>query len=293
MSVATRPKARQEVRVDRPHQLVMPGFEIGPDDTVVDVGCGDGVCCRYAGSMGAAVIGIDVEPTLVERADEAMQGIPARSWRGIVDDCNPIPLPDATASVVICTEVLEHVEDPSAFAAELARIGKPGARYLISVPDPASEALMRTVAPSWYWRPPFHVRVFQHEQLDAVLAGAGLTIERRDPFGPYYSFRWLLWMNLGRHPYDQAEDDPLMRIWEGIWGTLMASRQAKMLARGLEQALPKSQIVLASKPGGPRTARLRRRWLSPAVWKRRLQSGSVRIGGAELTWDLHSARRDP
>ena len=163
----------------------MPGFEIGPGDTVVDVGCGDGGCCRYAGSQGADVIGIDVEPTLVEKADEAMRGVPARSWRGIVGDCDPIPLPDATASVVICTEVLEHVEDPARLAAELARIGKPGARYLISVPDPASEALMRQVAPAWYWRPPFHRRVFRHSDLDAVLAGAGLTVERRDPFGSY------------------------------------------------------------------------------------------------------------
>src|SRR4051812_8436015 len=154
MSVATRPRVgKRTVRVERPVQIAMPGFEIGAGDTVVDVGCGDGACCRYAGSLGADVIGIDVEPTLVEQAGEAMRGVPARSWRGIVSTCDPIPLPDATASVVICTEVLEHVESPARLAAELARIGKPGARYLISVPDPASEALMREVAPAWYWRP--------------------------------------------------------------------------------------------------------------------------------------------
>ncbi len=294
MSVATRPNGKRDaVRVERPVQIAMPGFTIGPGDTVVDVGCGDGACCRYAGSLGADVIGIDVEPTLVEKADAAMLGIPARSWRGIISTCDPIPLPDATASVVICTEVLEHVENPARMAAELARIGRPGARYLISVPDPASETLMRLVAPPWYWRPPFHRRVFRHADMNAVLAEAGLTVERRDPFGAYYSFRWLLWMTLGLGPYDSGDADPLMRAWDRTWGVLMASPHAHPISRGLDRALPKSQVVLASKPGGSRSARLRRGPLNPEVWKQRLRSGSVRFGGVELTWDVHSARRAP
>ncbi len=278
-------------RVDRPVQIAMPGFEIGPEDTVVDVGCGDGACCRYAGSRGAEVIGIDLEPTLVEKASEAMRGIPARSWKGIVGDCDPIPLADATATVVICTEVLEHVENPARVAAELARIGKPGARYLISVPDPASESLMREIAPAWYWRPPFHRRVYRHSDLNAVLQGAGLTVERREPFGAYYSLRWLLWMTLGLDPYDSGVSYPLMRIWEKTWGTLMESPGARAIGRGLDQAIPKSQIVLASKAGGPVSARLRRGLLHPGVWKRRFRSGSVRVGGLELSWDIHSAPR--
>src|SRR5262249_20301595 len=108
MSVATR--AGAQGRVPRPVQFdAIEGFAIRPDDTVVDVGCGAGVGCRYAGSQGAEVIGLDTEPSLIEAAGAAMRGTPARAWRGIVTDCDPIPLPDGTASVVICTEVLEHV----------------------------------------------------------------------------------------------------------------------------------------------------------------------------------------
>ena len=65
------------------------------------------------------MIGLDVEPSLIAEADKAMSDIPARSWRGIVSDCDPIPLPDGIASVVLCTEVLEHVPDPARLAAEL------------------------------------------------------------------------------------------------------------------------------------------------------------------------------
>ena len=119
------------------------GIEIGPDDTVVDVGCGFGSACVAAGLHGAAVIGIDIEPVLIEKVTERMKSVPAKSFRGVVNDAHVIPLDDATASVVICTEVLEHVDDPSAMLAELVRIGRPGAQYLITVPDPASESVMR------------------------------------------------------------------------------------------------------------------------------------------------------
>jgi SAM-dependent methyltransferase len=290
MTVATRPRGNGKVRVDRPVQIAVPDFEIGPGDTVVDVGCGGGACCRYAGLLGAAVIGVDAEPALLERAEEAMKGVPARSWRGVVSDCDPIPIPDGTATVVICTEVMEHVDDPSRFAAELARIGKPGARYLLSVPDPASEDLMRHVAPDWYWKPPFHRRVFRHEDFDALLKAAGLVVERREVGGSYYTFRWLLWMTLGLGPYDTAERTPLMRVWEQIWGALMASPDAPTLLRGLERTIPKSQIVLATKAGGPRLARLRRAAFNAPAWKRRLRAGSVRLGGYELGWSVHRAR---
>src|SRR4051812_49988963 len=109
MSVATRPRVgKRTVRVERPVQIAMPGFEIGPDDTVVDVGCGDGACCRYAGARGAEVIGIDVEPMLVSRAGEAMRGVPARSWRGGGARCDPIPLPRAPARGVVCSQGMGH-----------------------------------------------------------------------------------------------------------------------------------------------------------------------------------------
>src|SRR5690349_17275109 len=129
------------MRTESLHVEVYPAFEITSDDTVVDVGCGAGALCRCAGMVGADVIGIDIHPDLVADTIEMMRAVPARSFRGIVCDSDPIPLPDATASVVISTEVLEHVDDPARFLAELVRIGKPGARYLFTVPDPASELI--------------------------------------------------------------------------------------------------------------------------------------------------------
>ena len=126
---------------------IFPGFEITEADTLVDVGCGSGWASQAAGNLGADVIAIDVDRNYIDRLGETMRNVPARSFRGIVSASETLPLPDGAASAIICTEVLEHVEAPDRFLAELARIGRPGARYAITVPDPVSEDLIRIVAP--------------------------------------------------------------------------------------------------------------------------------------------------
>jgi len=271
-----------------PVQFGIRGLKIGPGDTVLDVGCGVGSICRHAGSFGAAVIGIDSEPSLIEQADEAMLAIPARSWRGIVSDCDPIPLPDGIATHVFCTEVLEHVEDPARFLSELVRIGSPGALYYFSVPVPVSEALIRQVAPDCYWEPPFHRRVYQHDQLDKLLREAGLYIEQRERGGSYHTIRWLLWWTLDRSPYDVAEDAALMGIWDRLWDKMMKSPQSSSLLRTLEETLPKSQIVLASKSGASLFIRFRRMMAIRALnrLKRLVRFGSLKIGRSTFTWNL-------
>ena len=45
-----------------------------------------------------------------------------------------IPLPDASFDVVVLTQVLEHVRRPAAVLAEIARVLRPGARLLATVP---------------------------------------------------------------------------------------------------------------------------------------------------------------
>jgi SAM-dependent methyltransferase len=52
----------------------------------------------------------------------------------IVSDITCIPLPDVSLDNVLCTEVLEHVEDLVAAIQEIRRVLKPGGKVLITVP---------------------------------------------------------------------------------------------------------------------------------------------------------------
>lgn len=52
----------------------------------------------------------------------------------IVADVQKLPFADASIEAIVCLEVLEHVENPFAAAAELHRVLKPGGRIVASVP---------------------------------------------------------------------------------------------------------------------------------------------------------------
>ena len=47
----------------------------------------------------------------------------------------PLPIADNTATRVILSEVLGHVEHPAKLMAEVVRIAQPGALFFLSVPD--------------------------------------------------------------------------------------------------------------------------------------------------------------
>lgn len=52
----------------------------------------------------------------------------------IFGDVTQLPLPAASADVVLCTEVLEHLRHPAACVAEIERLLKPGGIALVSAP---------------------------------------------------------------------------------------------------------------------------------------------------------------
>jgi SAM-dependent methyltransferase len=268
------------------------GLEISSSDTVVDIGCGAGDACVFAGQLGAEVIGIDIEASLIAQATERMRHVPARSFRGIVSDSSPIPLADDTASVVLCTEVLEHVDDPPRFLSELARIGRPGARYLISVPDPTSESVMRVVAPPWYFEKPIHQHVFEHEQLDALVCASGLEIETRTSGGFQESIKWFIHMAIGTDHMFAPPSAPILDDWERVMAALKDMPRGSTVIRELDRLIPKSQVVIARKPGS--RARLAHA-LDPSAWrgsrlKRWFRDGLFRVAGFDVRWSVRRSR---
>lgn len=160
-----------------------------------------------------------------------------------VSDSNPLPIADAIATRVICSEVLEHVDDPQQVVGELVRIGKPGAPYLLTVPDPASEGVLNTVAPESYFQRPNHIRVFEHAAFDDLITGAGLVIERRAAYSFYWTMWWtLLWVGEGVPGVNLPE------AWSDIWRSVVNSPKGPLAKRHLDSLIPKSQIVVARKP---------------------------------------------
>ena len=84
---------------------------------VLDVGCGPKPYYPFFAHVASEYIGVDV----VEN--------PAAELLGPVE---ALPVEDASFDVVLCTQVLEHCDDPAQAVRELRRVTAPGGRVLVS-----------------------------------------------------------------------------------------------------------------------------------------------------------------
>jgi ubiquinone/menaquinone biosynthesis C-methylase UbiE len=221
------------------------GIPISKEDIVVDVGCGDGGAILFCAQRGAEVIAVDIDADVIARIESRLAGLPTKAFSTYVSDASPLPLPDALATRIICSEVLEHVDDPESVLAELFRIGASGARYLLTIPDPLQEAMQKHVAPDSYFQKPNHVRVIERHQFADMVQRAGLVIEEKAYYGFYWGMWWALFWGCG---IELGESHPILENWAETWKALLQTRRGIELKRRLDQFMPKSQLIVAYKP---------------------------------------------
>lgn len=101
--------------------------------TVVDIGCGEGMLVRHLARAGAHVTGVEPGPRMLELAHRA----PAvADERYIEAPAEKLPLPDASADLVVFSNSLHHVPVAvqSKALAEAARILRQGGTLYVSEP---------------------------------------------------------------------------------------------------------------------------------------------------------------
>jgi ubiquinone/menaquinone biosynthesis C-methylase UbiE len=227
---------------------MMPGVPVFPGMKVVDVGCGDGGYSRFCAENGADVTAVDAQEEKVRGLEASLADGAQGTLKGIVSECNPIPLPDGYADLVICTEVLEHVKSPPEFVEELSRITKPEGRLLLTVPDERSEKLIQGVAPDGYFTEPNHIRIFTPDKFTRLVTDSGLQIEQQTSIGAFWSIFFLFkWATV--EPGEGLVEDahPLTKAWAQTWWEILGHPNAEQMVNALNDALPKSQVILARK----------------------------------------------
>jgi ubiquinone/menaquinone biosynthesis C-methylase UbiE len=94
---------------------------------VLDLGAGRGAVPQmdFRGRV-QQVIGLDPDPRVVENPhlDE-----------GIAGSGESMPFPDESFDLVVCDNVLEHISEPEAVLREVARVLKPGGRFIAKTPN--------------------------------------------------------------------------------------------------------------------------------------------------------------
>jgi SAM-dependent methyltransferase len=162
---------------------------------VLEIGCGSAPCARWLAAQGADVVALDLSAGMLSRASELNRetgiGVPL-----VQADVAALPVGDATVDLA-CSAFggLPFVADPGAVLAEVARVLRPGGRFVASVnhpmrwpfPDSPDPADLRIVS-SYFDRTPYvetdddgrTVYVEHHRTVGdwvRAVVGAGLVLE--------------------------------------------------------------------------------------------------------------------
>jgi SAM-dependent methyltransferase len=147
---------------------------LAPGKSVLDVGCGSCEGLRLLVSKARIAVGIDLDPRLAQ---------PDLDVR-IVDIAQ---IPDKSFDVVVCIDVIEHIENDRVFLKHLMRVAIE--KVFLSTPNYSLSRNMH----------PYHVREYTPREFDGLLEGVGqvkilggsYTGEERAEIRRPEVYRWL------------------------------------------------------------------------------------------------------
>lgn len=170
----------------RTERLARELLDAAPPGPLLDAGCGHGtMLVRLAsGTASQVVLGFDRDRDRLRAARRRARAAGrADTVHVFVADMTALPLRSREMAGAAAGEVLEHVADDRAAAAEIARVLRPGGAFTATVPAGPERygALDRAVG---------HVRRYDRSGIERVLRDAGFSVDRSIglgvPFGRLY-----------------------------------------------------------------------------------------------------------
>ena len=164
------------------HRSLDELWEIARAESVLDVGCGEGVLtCQWAERLPAGrVVGIDLDDPKL-RAEWETRRRPNLEYRA--EEATSLSFDDGEFDLAAAIEVLEHVPEPETTLSEMARVAR--SHLLVSVPREPMWRMLN-MARGAYLRDlgntPGHLNHWSKVGFHSLLTRYGTVQEVRTPF---------------------------------------------------------------------------------------------------------------
>lgn len=167
---------------------------VAKEGLVLDLGAGGGRHALRAAELGYKAFALDLSPDGLLEMKSWIESVSQGSLMvsSIVADGTSLPFKDETFDAVICSEVLEHLENPKDVLAEVARVVKPGGKVGLSVPRTYPEAICWLISKEYHSAKGGHIRIFTRSALHRLTKESGLKLQGTSYTHALHSLYWWL-----------------------------------------------------------------------------------------------------
>ena len=155
----------------------------GRKPRILEIGCGYGYITYALRRCGYEATGVDISKKAVRQARD--------SYGDFFQCCDVLELAENNTEmwdIIVMTELIEHIEDPTTFVTRLAKLLRAGGIIIVSTPNKAQ------ATPEAIWEtelPPVHFWWFTEASMRTIGKHAGLRYESVDLSEYYRKYRKL------------------------------------------------------------------------------------------------------
>ena len=166
----------QKYRVDKVLQI----YEPGPEERVLDLGCGWGTFCWVLGPRVGEIVGVDFSQKSIELCEDRLARSAIDGVSFLCADARDTGLEAESFDLVIGADLVEHLypEDSEAVVAEAFRVLKKAGRLSLWTPHRGHFLEMLKARNILLRRDVSHVDYKSMDRLKTMVASEGFVVER-------------------------------------------------------------------------------------------------------------------
>lgn len=159
-----------------PEDFIIGLCDPDEDDSYLDLGTGPGTIAGVLAPHVGALVGTDVSPEMLDLFESRTSGAPS-----VLADAHRLPFNEGSFTLVTCGSVFHHLEDPATVVDEVARVLRPGGRFLlIDMAGPENKERREARDEVERVRDPSHVHILAPSQVRAFVEAAGFEIKAEE-----------------------------------------------------------------------------------------------------------------